>query len=162
MAVQLDCDKCSFLSFRLDKNVFAISVTRVLEVLEKQEITIVPNAPGYITGVLNYRGEILTILDLRKKFRLKNINDNKYVIIVLEIKIGERKLYTGAIADSVVDVITFESSEIKDVPEMGSHFNTDFIIGMIKQNEEIVTILNIDSVFEKHELEMVNTIQEEN
>ncbi len=158
----LDCDqKCAFLSFKLNKNVFAVSVKKVLEVLEKQEITIVPNAPDYISGVLNFRGEILTIIDLRKKFRFKIVDDSKYVIIVLEIQFGDTKVLTGAIADGVVDVITIESSEVKQVPEMGSHFNTEFLVGMFKRENEIVTILNIDRVFEKHELEMVNSLQED-
>ena len=161
MSNKLDCDgKCSFLSFRLDKSVFAVSVKKVLEVLEKQDITLVPNAPDYISGVLNYRGEILTIIDLRKKFHFSKYSDDKFVIIVIEILLGEMKILTGAIADAVVDVVSFESKNIKEVPEMGSHFNTDFIIGMFKQNEEIVTILDIDKVFEKHEIEIVNAIQE--
>ena len=159
--MKLNCEgKCSFLSFKLNNNIFAITVQKVLEVMEKQEITPVPNAPEYIKGVLNYRGEILTIIDLRKKFQLKNVNEEKYVIIVLEVLLGEKKMLTGAIADRVVDVISIEASEVKEVPEMGSHFKTDFLIGMIKGRDDIVTILDIDHVFEKHDLEVVKMLQE--
>lgn len=140
--------KSSYLSFKLNKEIFAIGVEQVIEVLEKQIITEVPNAPGYICGVINFRGDILAVTDLRKKLNLPECNEEQYVVIVLEIQTGNKKILSGAIADSVVDVISFSYDEIKDVPAMGSHFNTELIKGMIKISEKFITILNIEKVLD--------------
>jgi purine-binding chemotaxis protein CheW len=151
----------SYLSFHLGKEVFAVSVNKVLEVLEKQSITEVPKMPEYIRGVINFRGDILPVLETRVKFNMPIRDENKkYVIIVLDLQFKDRTVALGAIADSVRDVLEIKEEDIKPVPELGSEYNTEFLKGMIKNDERFLMILDIDKVFEMEDLKMAESIAE--
>jgi purine-binding chemotaxis protein CheW len=140
--------KSYYLSFKLDKEIFAVSVYKVLEVLQKQNVTQVPKAPEYIRGVINFRGEILPVVETRTKFNMpEREEDGKYVIIVLDLQINGHKLILGAMADGVKDVLEIKEEDIKDVPEMGSNYNTEFMEGMLKVDEGFIMVLDIDKVF---------------
>lgn len=146
-----------FLSFRLGKETFAVSVIKVLEVLQQQHITEIPDVPSYIKGVINFRGDILPIFDARMKFNLRvDDNEEKNVIIVLDLTSENQKMRIGAIADGVKDVLAFDESEIKPVPEMGLRYNAEFISGMIKSGESFIMILNVDKVFTAEEVKFLN------
>ena len=147
--------KSSYLSFLLDKGIFAINVSKVLEVLEKQPITFVPDTPKHIVGVLNFRGEILPVIEMRLKFNMPSGNLEKFVIIVLELMINGKPQIFGAIVDSVVDVIEIYNNTIKSVPEMGSNFNPEYISGMIKSDKGFIMFLNIDKVFSHDEIKLI-------
>jgi Chemotaxis signal transduction protein len=145
-----------FLSFRLGKETFAVSVKKVLEVLQQQHITEVPDVPSYIKGVINFRGDILPICDARLKFNLPvQSADEKCVIIVLDLQVNEHKMRIGAIADGVKDVIAIEESDIKPVPEMGLKYNAEFLSGMIKSGENFIMVLNVDKVFATDEVTQI-------
>ena len=151
-----------FLSFRLGKETFAVSVKKVLEVLQKQHITEVPDVPSYIRGVINFRGDILPVCDARLKFNIGVHNgDDKYVIIVLDLENNNQRLRIGAIADGVKDVISIEESDIKPVPEMGLKYNADFLIGMIKSGDSFIMILNVDKVFTSEEVDFLKNASAE-
>ena len=140
--------KNAFLSFKIGKETFAVSVKKALEVLEKQNITTVPNVPDYIEGVINFRGNIIPVVDTRLKFNLPKRNeDAKYVVIVFDLLIEEKKMLIGAIADSVEDVIALDENNILPIPEMGFKYNSAYILGMLKNNESFTMILDIDKVF---------------
>lgn len=146
-----------FLSFRLGKETFAVSVIKVLEVLQQQHITEIPDVPSYIKGVINFRGDILPIFDARLKFNLKvDENEEKNVIIVLDLTSEDQKMRIGAIADGVKDVLAFDETEIKPVPEMGLKYNAEYISGMIKSGEGFIMILNVDKVFTADEVKFLN------
>lgn len=148
--------KNTFLSFRIGKETFAVSVAKVLEVLEKQYITEVPNVPDYIEGVINFRGKIIPVIDTRLKFRLpKRAEGEKYVVIVFDLNVEGKKMLIGAMADSVHDVISFDETSIMDVPEMGYSYNTDFLLGMLKNETSFTMILDIDKVFSKEEVSLL-------
>ncbi len=152
--------KKSYLSFLLYKEIFAIDVINVLEVLEKQTITFVPDTPEYIVGVVNFRGEILPVIESRLKFNMPVRQEAKYVIVVLDLILNGKKQLIGAIVDSVVDVIEISDNEIQDVPEMGSNYQAEYIKGMLKTKNSFTMILNIHKVFSKHESESIsNTIK---
>jgi purine-binding chemotaxis protein CheW len=149
--------KNAFLSFRIGKETFAVSVKKALEVLEKQYITQVPNVPSYVEGVINFRGHIIPVIDTRLKFNLPKREENeKYVVIVFDLLIENKKMLIGAMADSVQDVIAFDESNILDVPEMGFNYNTEFILGMIKNETSFTMILDIDRVFSAEEVNLLN------
>lgn len=151
-----DRHKSSYLSFRLDKEVFAVSVHKVLEVLEIQKITEVPRTPDYMRGVINFRGEILPVIDTRVKFNLPPAQEtNKTVIIVLDLIIKDKQMMIGALADGVKDVIEIAAEEIKPVPEMGSHYNTEFLNGMFKADDDFIMILDIEKVFSVADVQLV-------
>lgn len=150
-----------FLSFRLGKETFAVSVKKVLEVLQKQHITEVPDVPEYIKGVINFRGDILPICDARLKFNMNGQTDEeKHVVIVLDLENNQQRLRIGAIADGVKDVISIEETDIKPVPEMGLKYNADFLSGMIKSGDGFIMVLNVDKVFTTDEVEFLKKTSE--
>lgn len=145
-----------FLSFRLGKETFAVSVKKVLEVLQKQHITEVPDVPDYIRGVINFRGDILPICDAKLKFNMSGLTDeDKYVIIVLDLENNNQRLRIGAIADGVKDVISIEETDIRPVPEMGLRYNAEFLNGMIKNGDGFIMVLNVDKVFTTDEVGLI-------
>lgn len=153
--------KNTFLSFGIGKETFAVSVSKVLEVLEKQYVTEIPNVPSYIKGVINFRGNIIPVIETRTKFNMpERSKTEKYVIIVFDLKIEDKKTVIGAITDKVNDVLTFDHAAIQNVPELGLKYNTEFIEGMIKNNEGFTMILNIDKVFSKEEVNFINSSAE--
>lgn len=148
--------KDAFLSFRIGKETFAVSVKKALEVLEKQHVTEVPNVPEYVVGVINFRGHIVPVVDTRLKFNLPRRNESqKYVIIVLDLIIHEKKVLLGAIADNVQDVIALDQASIMPVPEMGFKYNTDYILGMLKTEDNFTMILDIDKVFANENINLL-------
>lgn len=152
-------EKKSFLSFNLESETFAINVIKVLEVLQMQKITSIPKTPDYIKGVLNFRGEIIPVINTRLKFNLTKEEDlSKHVIIVLDFERDNKQQKVGAIVDSVMDVFEYNEIDIKDVPELGSRYNLEFIYGMIKKGENFITILDVDKVFSVEELSIVKDI----
>ena len=149
-----------YLSIRLDNELFAVSVHKVLEVLQKQHITRIPNMPPFIKGVINFRGEILPVIEARQKFNMpERPEDEKYVIIVLDLMINDKKLMLGVIADGVKDVLELASDDIKDVPEMGCNYNSEFLKGMVKLDAGFLMLLNVDRVFSSEEINLINTTQ---
>jgi purine-binding chemotaxis protein CheW len=142
-----------FLSFRLGKETFAVSVKKVLEVLQQQNITEVPDVPPYIKGVINFRGDILPICDARIKFNIAvQSNDEKNVVIVLDLENDNQKMRIGAIADGVKDVISIDETDIRPVPQMGLKYNAEFLSGMIKSGDTFIMVLNVDKVFTTGEI----------
>jgi len=148
-------NKNSYLSFKLGNETFAIAVQKVLEVLEIQKITKVPKTPEHIKGVINFRGEILPVIDTRTKFNLPVIEDTtRTVIIVIDVKLNNKSMVLGAIADSVQDVIEIPESTILAVPELGNNYNHNFLIGMFKIKNKFIMILDIDKLFSGEELNL--------
>ena len=157
MKQNIEIKKDSYLSFKLNKEFFAVEVKKVLEVLDKQYITRVPKSPEYIKGVISFRGEILPVIETRRKFNMPLIDkDADYVIIILDLIINDKSLQLGAIADGVNDVLEITDDQIKSVPEMGSNYNTEFITGMIKLDNNFIMILNVDKVFSVDEVKLKN------
>jgi len=147
--------KNTFLSFGIGRETFAVSVSKVLEVLEKQHITEIPNVPDYIKGVINFRGNIIPVIETRKKFNLQEREEGKkYVIIVLDLRVKGNKTIIGAIADKVNDVLAFEDNAIQQVPELGIRYNTEFLAGMIKEGDSFTMILDIDKIFSQEEVDI--------
>ena len=138
----------SFLTFKLDNEVFAINVDKVLEILEIKPITRAPKAPAFMKGVINLRGNILPVLDTRNKFGLAEIPFTiDTCIVVLNISTGSEPLLVGAIVDSVQEVIEIAEEKIQPAPSIGIAFKEEFIKGMGKVEYAFVMILNVDKVF---------------
>jgi purine-binding chemotaxis protein CheW len=155
--------KNTFLSFRIGKETFAVSVQKALEVLEKQYITVVPNVPDYVEGVINFRGKIIPVIDGRLKFNLpKRQEGEKYVVIVFDLLVNDKKMVIGAMADSVHDVIAFDEDNILEVPELGFNYNAEFILGMLKKENSFTMILDIDKVFSAEDVNLITKVSEEN
>jgi len=143
----------SYLTFKLEDELFAINVSKVLEILEMKPITKVPKSPSFMRGVINLRGNILPVIDTRNKFCMPNQNFTiDTCIIVLNINAGNDSLLVGAIVDSVQKVIDIPEESIQPSMSMGTIYREDFINGIGKIDEEFIMILNIDKVFSAEEI----------
>jgi len=148
--------KQAYLSFRLSKELFAVNAFKVLEVLEQQTITEIPQTPDYVLGVINFRGEILPVFDTRKKFNMPDkLENQKFVIIVLDLNINGQQVFIGTTADAVKDVIEIDEKEIKDVPEVGSSFNIEFMDGIIYRDNGFIMLLNVDKIFSEENVDIM-------
>lgn len=151
--------KSTYLSFVIGGEYFAVPVSKVLNVLEKQPISQVPNAPSYLRGVINFRGEIISVVRTHRKFGMDEPSaDAKYVIITLELDRPDEKLILGAIADKVKDVISIPEEEIKPVPQVDTEFNTHHLQGIYQKGENFIMLLDVDAVFSKEEISKVQEI----
>ena len=127
--------------------------------MDNRDITQKPKSPDYIRGVINFRGNILPVIETRIKFNMPQRDQScKYVIIVLDLTKNNKKMQLGAIADGVKDVLEISEDKIIDVPEMGSNYNMDFVRGMIKQKDNFIMILDIDKVFFEENIEITETV----
>ncbi|NJK95318.1 MAG: chemotaxis protein CheW [Bacteroidales bacterium] len=133
-----------------------MDVVNVLEVLEQQQITRVPKVPEHIMGIINFRGEILPVINTRIKFCLPTIDDeSKNYIIVYELSRKDETYIVSATADGVEDVIEIDPAEIKPVPEMGLGFDAKFIAGVIRRDEKFILLLKPERVFSSADSEAV-------
>ncbi|MBI5057932.1 MAG: chemotaxis protein CheW [Nitrospirae bacterium] len=144
------------LTFKLDDEIFALDIAKVREVLEYTKVTKVPQTPDFMRGVINLRGSVVPVVDLRLKFGMtetqKSINT---CVIIVEVSVDGEKTILGALADSVQEVLELEPEQIEPAPKIGMRLNTEFIKGMGKRDGEFIIILDIDKVFSIDELTMV-------
>ncbi len=146
-------DVNSFLSFQLGGEIFASNVDRVLNILEVVRITKVPNAPIYMQGVINLRGEALPVIDTRVKFGMPAIEvTGNTCILVLEIEENGNGFQVGALVDSVLEVMEVEANIFKPVPAIGDKYKTEYIKSMLQYNEQFIMVLDIDKVFTTDEI----------
>jgi purine-binding chemotaxis protein CheW len=145
-----------YLTFKLGDEVFAIDVSKVREVLDFTTITKIPRTPDFMSGVINLRGNVVPVVDLRLCFEMskteKTVNT---CIVVVEMLIEGESTVIGALADSVEEVIDLEPEQIQPAPRMGTQIRTDFIKGMGKRDTQFIMILDIDRVFSAEELSAV-------
>lgn len=157
MAEELETTQ--YLTFTLTDEVFAVDVARVRELLEIPDITKVPQMPDFMRGVINLRGCVVPIVDLRLKFGMqKTAQTVNTCIIVVEVAMEGEHIVLGALADSVQEVIEIEAARIEAVPHIGTHLNTEFLRGMGKHNGRFVMILDIDKVFSENEMSSVQEV----
>lgn len=148
-----------YLTFTLADEVFAVDVARVREILEMPSITKVPQVPDFMLGVINLRGCVVPVIDLRLKFGMKETAQTvNTCIIVVEVAMDGENIVLGSLADSVQEVIEMEPSQIEAAPHIGTNLKTDFIKGMGKHDGRFVMILDIDKVFSSDELSAVQSI----
>jgi len=144
------------LTFKLADETFAVDVAKVREILDFSTVTKVPQTPDFMRGVINLRGSVVPVVDMRLKFGMsetaKTVNT---CIIVMEIMLDNETAVVGALADSVQEVLELEPENIEPAPRIGTKLNTEFLVGMGKHNESFIMILNIDKVFTLDELSSV-------
>lgn len=156
MSVNKIAETRQYLTFRLAQEIFAIDVAKVREVLDLTTITSIPRTPEFMSGVINLRGSVVPVVDLRLCFGMsKTENTRNTCIVVVEILLDNEPTVIGALADSVEEVIDLEPEQIQPAPHMGTQVRTDFIRGMGKRDAQFVMILDIDRVFSADELAAV-------
>ena len=146
-------DTNQYLTFTLDRELYAVAVHSVKEVLEYTNVTKVPRTLDFMKGVINLRGSVVPVVDLRAKFGMPEVeNTIATSIIVAEVSIADEAVVLGMIADSVQEVINLDPQDIEPPPKIGSRVDSQFIEGIGKQDGRFIIILAIDRVFSEFEL----------
>ncbi|MBI5558593.1 MAG: chemotaxis protein CheW [Deltaproteobacteria bacterium] len=153
MSVAAITETVQYLTFKLAEEVFSLDVAKVREILEFSSITKVPQTPGFMRGVINLRGGVVPVIDLRLNFGMTSTEQTvDTCIIVVEVNLDGEVIVLGVLADSVQEVVEMEPANIEPAPHIGVKLNTDFIKGMGKINKDFVMILDIDKVFSSNDL----------
>ncbi len=153
MSVDGIAESIQYLTFKLAEETFALDVAKVREILEITSITKVPQTPDYMRGVINLRGSVVPVVDMRLKFGMgitgQTVNT---CIIVVEVTLDGDAIVLGALADSVQEVVEMEPGSIEPPPHIGTRLDTTFIKGMGKIDDHFVMVLDIDMIFSSTEL----------
>jgi purine-binding chemotaxis protein CheW len=146
-----------YLVFHLGDEEFGVHVLKVREIMGLQEITGVPHAPAYVRGVINLRGKVVPVIDLRRKFLLPETEySRRTCIVVLQVVLGGDALLMGVIVDGVSEVLNVQDSEIEDKPSFGSNDDTPYILGMAKVKGKVKILLDIDEALAGDGLRTMN------
>jgi purine-binding chemotaxis protein CheW len=145
-----------YLTFRLEDEIFALDIGKVREVLDFTALTKVPRTPDFMRGVINLRGTVVPVVDMKLKLGMarteKTINT---CIIITELELEGDVIVVGALADSVQEVIDLEPDHIEPAPRIGTGLRIEFIKGMGKRDDSFIIILDINKVFSSDELSLV-------
>lgn len=144
-----------YLTFRLAESSFSVDVGQVREILDHTEVTKVPQTPDYMLGVINLRGNVVPVIDLRLRFGLPAAERTRdSCIVVMEIRLDGELIVVGALADAVEEVLDLNREEIEPAPRLGKQVNVEFLQGVGKRGEQFVMILDIDRIFAADEVEL--------
>lgn len=136
-----------YLTVVLENEAYGIAVLKVREIIRLQKITPVPQMPEFVKGVINLRGRVIPIVDLRVKFGLRAEFAERTCIVVVQVKLPtEQTVQMGLIVDSVEEVVTLQAGEIEPTPEFGARIDTAYLLGMAKVKGAVKTLLDIDRV----------------
>ncbi len=161
MSVATITETTQYLTFKLADEIFAVDVAKVREILDYTPATKVPGTPDFMRGVINVRGNVVPVVDMRLKFGLTETEKTvDTCIVVTEIVVDEDKTILGALVDSVQEVFELEANQIEPPPRIGTRWRTEFIRGIGKRNDELIIILDTDRVFSNNELGMIQEVGE--
>ena len=136
-----------YLTFSLADEEYGIGILKVREIIGMMAITVVPQVPVYVKGVINLRGKIIPVVDLRLKFDIESMEyTDRTCIIVVEIKADAGNVLTGIVVDSVSEVLNVRNADIEDTPTFGAVTTTNYILGMAKVGNGVKILLDIDKV----------------
>ena len=160
MAAYIDAnmDIKSYLTFELGEEVFACHVNKLLHILEIPYITEIPGSPNYMKGIINLRGKVLPVIDTKVKMGLPAIEFTKDTcIVVMDITLDNDSLLVGVLVDSVSEVLEFNEEQILPAPNLGSKYHSDFISGIVRQDEKFILVIDIDMVFSMDEIDFLKS-----
>jgi len=153
VASAVDSRAGKYLTFRLGSEEFGVRVDKVREIMGVQEITAVPQTPDYLKGVINLRGKVIPVVDLRLKFRLDAMEyTQRTCIIVVQVPGEAAPIQVGLVVDAVSEVVNLVAADIEDTPDFGEKLSTPFILGMAKLKGKVKILLDIDRVVSAHEI----------
>jgi purine-binding chemotaxis protein CheW len=148
-----------YLTFKLADEEYGLEILKVQEIIQMQAVTRIPRTPDYVRGVINLRGKVIPVIDLRKKFSLDTIKDTeKTCIIVVQIANKNSHVVMGIIIDAVKEVLNIKSENIEETPSFGTSVNTDFILGIGKVGSTVKMLLDIDKVLSINEINTITQI----
>jgi purine-binding chemotaxis protein CheW len=151
-----------YLTFSLAGEEYGIGILKVKEIIGMMPITVVPQTPAYIKGVINLRGKVIPVIDLRLKFSLPAaVYTERTCIIVVEVVSTGRTVLMGILVDSVSEVLNIKAAEIEETPSFGTKLNTEFILGMAKVGDGIKILLDINKILSTEELDAAESMAAE-
>jgi len=160
MAVAEITQTTQYLTFKLGDEVFALDISKVREVLDFTSVTKVPRTPEFMRGVINLRGSVVPVVDLRLKFGMsKTENGVNTCVIITEVTVDGDTTILGALSDSVQEVLDLDAEHIAPAPKIGTKLRTEFIKGMGKRDDRFIIILDVDKVFSADELSLVKPLE---
>jgi purine-binding chemotaxis protein CheW len=147
-----------YLTFMLGEETYGLDILRVQEIIGMMPVTRVPRTPEFVRGVINLRGRVIPVLDLRAKFEMDQAVDTELTCIVVVQVAGKTTSTMGAVVDEVSEVVDIANDEIEDAPDFGDEIETDFVSGVGKVADNVVILLDIDKVLSASELKTVERI----
>ena len=149
-----------FLTFALGSEEYAIPIQKVIEIIGIMDITSIPRTPAFIKGVINLRGKIIPVMDLRLKFDLEEKEYNQRTcIVVVEIELADSKRLVGIVVDTVSEVVNIQKNDIEPPPKYGGAVDTVFLTGMGKFKGKVILLLDIEQILSGEEKVLINEIK---
>ena len=142
-----------FLTFTLGNEEYAIDILRVQEISGYDQVTAIANSPPFIKGVINLRGSIVPIVDLRIKFNLPSVTYDQFTVVII---LNVLNRIVGIVVDSVSDVLALMPNEIKPAPEFGGSFDTQYLMGLATVEERMLILVNIEQLMSSQEMALLN------
>ena len=142
-----------FLTFTLGSEEYAIDILRVQEIRGYDQVTAIANSPAFIKGVINLRGAIVPIVDLRIKFNLPSVTYDPFTVVII---LNVLNRIVGIVVDSVSDVLALMPNEIKPAPEFGGSFDTQYLMGLATVEERMLILVNIEQLMSSQEMALLN------
>lgn len=152
-----------YVTFSLGRELFGVEVTRTREILSLTPVTSVPQTPDYMLGVINLRGQVVPVVDMRLKLGLPAGRETEDTcIIVVEVLVDGEVIIVGALADAVREVLEISADQIEPPPRLGTRLKTEFMSGMGKIDDQFMILLNIDRIFNSEDIAMIQETGQEN
>jgi purine-binding chemotaxis protein CheW len=160
MAGANELETMQYLTFKLGEEIYALDIGKVREVLDFTTVTKVPRTPDFMRGVINLRGSVVPVVDLRLKFGMSSTEKTvNTCVIIAEVTVDGDTAVLGCLADSVQEVIDLEAGSISPAPKIGTKLRTEFIRGMGKRDDRFIIILDMDRIFSVDELNLLQDSQ---
>jgi purine-binding chemotaxis protein CheW len=142
-----------YLTVAIDGEAYGLAVLKVREIIRLQKVTPVPQLPDYVKGVINLRGRVIPVVDLRLRFGMKADISERTCIVVVQVMHGDRELLMGVIVDSVEEVANLTKEQIEPTPDFGVRIDTAHLLGMAKTSGRVVMLLDLDRVMAARDIE---------
>jgi purine-binding chemotaxis protein CheW len=149
-----------YLTFTLDNEEYGIGILKIREIIGMMPVTSVPQTPDFIKGVINLRGKVIPVVDLRVRFGMDMVGyTDRTCIIVVELSVNKGNIVMGIVVDSVSEVLNIKGQDIENTPSFSTNLNIDYILGMAKMEGSVKILLDIDRVLESEEIcELENVV----
>ncbi len=148
-----------YLIFQLGSEEFGTGVLKIREIMKLQEITAVPQTPSFVKGVINLRGRVIPVIDLRMKFGLPSQDYTEHTcIVVVRTETSDGELPMGIVVDGVVEVLTLAAADIEDTPDFGQGATTPYLLGMAKIKGKVKILLDMDQVLSRQEFQGLDAL----
>ncbi len=145
-----------YLTFELATETYGLEILKVQEIIGIMKVTSIPRTPDFVRGVINLRGKVIPVIDLRLKFGMESIeNTDRTCIIVVQVSCGGKNITMGVCVDEVAEVMDISAGQVEPPPSFGTSLDTEFIMGMGKVGDNVIMLLDVDQVLSKQELNIV-------